>query len=276
MLPPVFVDLVAGAWHDDRLSRAMNAAVVAAVLALSLVVTPGAVALPGDPGFVASSPADGAALPIDPGGIGVAYTCPVYRSYDAGGGFVVYGGPKDYGVSFGVVARPSAPTGRPGQPESRSTTATRCPGEQDSRQSAMYPGGLRRRRPQGDAGDRTTGKVWAAAHRAAPRAMRAGPGAALRRSAPAARPVPEAAERAEWTAAIPVDRDGELRGRAWRPTAARPTVRALPGVAPWSRVAGGHARRRSEPSTTVSRPEGSRAGSGDRDRGQRRDARRRS
>ena len=76
MLPPVFVDLVAGAWHDDWLSRAMNAAVVAAVLALSLVVTPGAVALPGDPGFVASSPADGAALPIDPGGIGVAYTCP--------------------------------------------------------------------------------------------------------------------------------------------------------------------------------------------------------
>ena len=123
MLPPVFVDLVAGAWHDDWLSRAMNAAVVAAVLALSLVVTPGAVALPGDPGFVASSPADGAALPIDPGGIGVAYTCPVYRSYDAGGGFVVYGGPKDYGVSF--ASSPALARGRLADPVGLET-ATRC------------------------------------------------------------------------------------------------------------------------------------------------------
>ena len=144
MLPPVFVDLVAGAWHDDGLSRAMSAALaraarVAAVLALSLFVTPAAVALPGDPGFVATSPADGAALPIDPGGIGVAYTCPVYRSYDAGGGFVVYGGPKDYGVSF--ASSPSlGPDGRLADPVGLDNGHA-VPGEPDSCQSAMNPGG---------------------------------------------------------------------------------------------------------------------------------------
>ena len=94
---------------------ARAAIVAAAPIALSLVVAPAAVALPGDPGFVATSPADGAALAIDPGGIPVAYTCPVYRSYDAGGGFVLYGGPKDYGVSF--ASSPSlGPDGRLADP----------------------------------------------------------------------------------------------------------------------------------------------------------------
>ena len=94
---------------------------------------------PGDPRFVASSPADGAALPIDPGGIGVAYTCPVYRSYDAGGGFVVYGGPKDYGVSF--ASSPTlGPDGRLADPVGLDNGHA-VPGEPDSCQSAMNPGG---------------------------------------------------------------------------------------------------------------------------------------
>lgn len=68
-------------------------------------------ALPGDPPFEPLTPADGAALPVDSGGIPVTFSCPVYRTYDAGGGFEVFGGPKDYRV---VTSRGSAlgPDGR--------------------------------------------------------------------------------------------------------------------------------------------------------------------
>jgi hypothetical protein len=144
MISPVFVDQVAGAWHDDGLSRAMSAAVartaiVVAALVVALVIPATAAALPGDPGFTATSPADGAALTIDPGGIPVAYTCPVYRVYDAGGGFVIYGGPKDYGVSF--ASSPTlGPDGRLADPVGLDNGHS-VPGQQDACQSAMNPGG---------------------------------------------------------------------------------------------------------------------------------------
>jgi hypothetical protein len=127
-------------WLLRAISAAVaRAAIVAAAIALSLVVTPLAMALPGDPGFTATSPADGVALPIDPGGIGVAYTCPVYRTYDAGGGFVAYGGPKDYGVSF--ASSPTVgPDGRLADPVGLDNGHA-VPGEQDSCQSALDPGG---------------------------------------------------------------------------------------------------------------------------------------
>ena len=48
--------------------------------------------MPGDLPFAPTAPADGATLPTDRGEIPVAFTCPVYRISDAGGGFVVSGG----------------------------------------------------------------------------------------------------------------------------------------------------------------------------------------
>jgi hypothetical protein len=57
-----------------------------------------AFALPGDATFGPLSPADGAAVPVDPDGIPVSYTCPVYRIADTG--FPLFGGAKDYGVSM--------------------------------------------------------------------------------------------------------------------------------------------------------------------------------
>jgi hypothetical protein len=67
--------------------------------ALLLLAAPSATALPGDPGFEPLTPADGATLRVDPGGIGVTFTCPVYRKFTTGD-FSLYGGPVDYGVSF--------------------------------------------------------------------------------------------------------------------------------------------------------------------------------
>jgi hypothetical protein len=74
--------------------------IAALALALACVVPATAAALPGDPPVQSLAPADGATASIDPDGIPVSFTCPVYRSYDAGAGFIVYGGPKDYGASF--------------------------------------------------------------------------------------------------------------------------------------------------------------------------------
>ena len=66
---------------------------------LVLLCLPGsAAALPGDAPFAPLSPADGATLPVDPDGIPVSYTCPVYRIADPG--FPLFGGPKDYGVTL--------------------------------------------------------------------------------------------------------------------------------------------------------------------------------
>jgi hypothetical protein len=79
--------------------------VLAAVVLLTLTISAPALALPGDPSFAPDAPTDGASLPVDAGGIPVTFSCPVYRTYDAGDGFVLFGGPKDYNV---VMSRGSA------------------------------------------------------------------------------------------------------------------------------------------------------------------------
>jgi hypothetical protein len=107
--------------------------------ALALLAAPTATALPGDPGFEPLTPADGATLPVDPGGIGVTFTCPVYRKFTTGD-FSLYGGPVDYGVSFSTSSA-LGPDGRLAdlvaiQPGS-ATVGGNCA-------SAMSPGGAER------------------------------------------------------------------------------------------------------------------------------------
>jgi hypothetical protein len=68
------------------------------MLAFGLLAAP-AHALPGDAPFAPLEPADGAALPVDPAGIPVSFSCPVYR-IDEPGGFPLFGGARDYGVSL--------------------------------------------------------------------------------------------------------------------------------------------------------------------------------
>ncbi len=72
---------------------------LAAVSGATLFATT-ASALPGDAPIEMLTPADGASVPGNPAGIGVTFTCPVYRSADAGGGFVLFGGVSNYGVRF--------------------------------------------------------------------------------------------------------------------------------------------------------------------------------
>jgi hypothetical protein len=71
---------------------------VGTMLALGLLAAP-AHALPDDPPFAPLAPADGAALPVDPDGIPVSFSCPGYR-IDEPGGFPLPGGARDYGVSL--------------------------------------------------------------------------------------------------------------------------------------------------------------------------------
>jgi hypothetical protein len=78
--------------------------IAALAVAFACVAAPTAVALPGDPPVASTAPADGATTSVDPDGIPVSSTCPAYRISDAGGGFILYGGPKDYGVSFSESA----------------------------------------------------------------------------------------------------------------------------------------------------------------------------
>jgi hypothetical protein len=68
------------------------------VALLMLAAPASASAMPGDAAFAPTSPADGAVVPVDPDGVPVAYTCPVYRVAD--NGFPLFGGAKDYGVSM--------------------------------------------------------------------------------------------------------------------------------------------------------------------------------
>ena len=72
--------------------------VLLAVLAL-LVLPASAVALPPDPPVTPLTPADGATVPVNPNGIPVTYSCPVYTIAEPGG-FPLYGGPKDYDVGL--------------------------------------------------------------------------------------------------------------------------------------------------------------------------------
>lgn len=71
--------------------------VVLLVLACALALPASAAALPGDEPFGQISPAEGATLPVDPDGIAVSFSCPVYRVSDDG--FIpVFGGASEYGV----------------------------------------------------------------------------------------------------------------------------------------------------------------------------------
>ena len=66
---------------------------IATVLGLVLVglVTASARSMPGDPPIASLEPADGATLAVADV-IATRFTCPVYRQFDYGGGFVQYGG----------------------------------------------------------------------------------------------------------------------------------------------------------------------------------------
>ena len=70
---------------------------LAALLTLAPAAT--AQALPDDPQPEVIAPADGAEVPVDPDGIAVSFTCPVYGVFMSGD-FKFPGGPKDYGVSM--------------------------------------------------------------------------------------------------------------------------------------------------------------------------------
>lgn len=76
-------------------------AVLAAAAALA--TAPTALALPGDPPSEPLAPADGATLATDPDGVPVTFTCPLYRTSDAGDGFAAYGGARDHGVAFSTT-----------------------------------------------------------------------------------------------------------------------------------------------------------------------------
>jgi hypothetical protein len=122
-----------------RGGRSWTAAAPATAALAGLALAPAALALPGDPGFTATSPADGATLPVDADGIPVAFTCPLYRISDAGGGFVQYGGGDDYGVSFARAAT-LGPDGRLVDVVALGTGRV-VPGTQDQCTSALAAGG---------------------------------------------------------------------------------------------------------------------------------------
>ncbi len=122
--------------------RSGTAAALATAALAVLALAPVALALPGDPGFTATTPADGATLPVDADGIPVAFTCPLYRISDAGGGFVQYGGGDDYGVSFARAAT-LGPDGRLVDAVALGTGRV-VPGTQDQCTSAMAAGGATR------------------------------------------------------------------------------------------------------------------------------------
>jgi len=73
---------------------------LAVLIACISVATSNAHAMPGDPPFGPTAPADGATATVNPDGIPVAFTCPGYRIADAGDGFITPGGPK---AKFGTI-----------------------------------------------------------------------------------------------------------------------------------------------------------------------------
>ena len=110
-------DLHGGA---GRLRAVPRFVVLAAVVIALLAGAVGATAMPGDPPSEPLAPADGASVPANPDGIPVSFTCPVYRTYDDGQGFKLFGGASDHGVSFSRSAAPGA-DGRLEEPVSLST-----------------------------------------------------------------------------------------------------------------------------------------------------------
>jgi hypothetical protein len=75
-------------------------ATLTALLAAALLFPATASAIPGDPPVEAVFPDDGAAVPVDPDGIEVRYTCPAYTVAGEPCNFPLPGGRKDYGVLF--------------------------------------------------------------------------------------------------------------------------------------------------------------------------------
>lgn len=70
---------------------------IAIALLAGVSIASTAVALPGDPPVAPLSPADGATVPTDPGGIPITYACPIYGRYvDFLTGIAVLGYAKDY------------------------------------------------------------------------------------------------------------------------------------------------------------------------------------
>ncbi len=78
-------------------------ATLTALLAAALLFPATAAAIPGDPPVEAVFPDDGAAVPVNPDGIEVRYTCPAYTVAGQPGNFPVPGGRKDYGVYFSAT-----------------------------------------------------------------------------------------------------------------------------------------------------------------------------
>ena len=70
-----------------------------ASLTLGLLTPATAAALPGDPPVTLLAPANGADVPANPDGIGVRFTCPTYKQFDAGP-FSTYGDYTDYSLMF--------------------------------------------------------------------------------------------------------------------------------------------------------------------------------
>jgi hypothetical protein len=73
----------------------------------------------------------------------VAFTCPVYGIADAGGGFVLYGGPKDYGVSFSQSST-LGPDGRLTDPVALNQAKETPPTGSGQCSSALAAGGSQR------------------------------------------------------------------------------------------------------------------------------------
>ncbi|HEY8584855.1 MAG TPA: hypothetical protein VIL49_17980 [Capillimicrobium sp.] len=80
-----------------------RAVLLAMLAAVALGGAAPASALPGDDPFGPVAPEDGAVLAPSADGIPVSFTCPVYRTFTAGEGFTLFGGPSDYGVSFATA-----------------------------------------------------------------------------------------------------------------------------------------------------------------------------
>ena len=174
------VEVVARAAHGGQYVamkgfRVLLLAVVVAALAFAVLAPPWAAeGLPGDPPVTAIAPASGAVLPVDPDGIPVVYGCPVYRSYDAGDGFVVYGGRPEYNVYF--ATSPALGRRRPARHRQRGRHRRARPG------AGPRPGGrpvprlaVRRHRPtRRPRRAPTTGRPSGSA-RAAPAGTRPGP-----------------------------------------------------------------------------------------------------
>jgi len=116
------------------IARVLRRIALLATLA-TLMVAATAQALPGDPPSEPIAPADGASVLVNPDGIPVSFTCPVYRTYDDGQGFKLFGGPSDHGVSFSASSALGA-DGRLAEPVSTS------PGQRDTANDGQCVSGL--------------------------------------------------------------------------------------------------------------------------------------